>query len=190
MRWIRVPMGIVGVIVVGGPLPAQSANVKPAPARGVQHVVFVCDHGTVKSLVALEVFNRLAAARGLRAEASSRGTKPDAQVPVVVRNGLAADGFDVRAFRAQLFTRRDVAPGALVVALDADVDSVVAGRATVVRWDGLPSVLANYTEARTAITARVRRLVDSLAAVKPLGRRSASPHSPRRSTIAMAPRRP
>ena len=44
-------------------------------------VVFVCEHGSVKSLVAQEWFNRRAKERGLAVRAVSRGITPDASVP-------------------------------------------------------------------------------------------------------------
>lgn len=138
----------------------------PAP-RDSARVVFVCEHGTVKSLVALEYFNRLARARGLPFAAISRGTNPDTAVPPIVASGLHADGFELGGFRPHRFTRDDVRRGMLVVALDADVDSVVGGRLPVLRWDGLPSVLADYSGASSAIAKKVSRLVDSLAAARP-----------------------
>ena len=133
---------------------------QPPPAN----VVFVCEHGTVKSLVAIEEFNRIAKERGLGVRAVSRGTRPDTTVPTPVRAGLTADGFDVSGFRATLFERRDLQNTLLVVALDAEVDSVVDRKVPVERWDRLPSVTADYKTARTAIVERVRRLVDSLVA--------------------------
>jgi hypothetical protein len=53
-------------------LVAQRAQV-PRPQR----IVFVCEHGTVKSVVALEYFNQLARKKGIPFEAISRGTHPD-----------------------------------------------------------------------------------------------------------------
>jgi len=129
-------------------------------------IVFVCEHGTVKSLIAIEEFNRLAKERGLGVRAISRGTHPDSSVPTPVRAGLASDGFDVSAFRPMLFERRDVSSALLVVALDAAVDSVVAGKVRVERWDHLPSVTADYKKGSLAIADKVRRLVDSLAAFR------------------------
>src|ERR1700755_547517 len=64
-------------------------------------VVFVCEHGTVKSVVALEHFNRLAEARRLDVVGVSRGTRPDSVVPDVVSRGLLLDGFDVSLFSPQ-----------------------------------------------------------------------------------------
>lgn len=138
-------------------------------AAGAQRpkVVFVCEHGTVKSVVALEYFTRLARQRGLAVDAISRGTKPDSLLPLTVRNGLTSDGFDVSAFAPRPFVRDDLRSAILVVSLDADVAPVVAGSLPVLKWDGLPSVSANYENGRTAIETRVRRLVDSLAVSKP-----------------------
>jgi hypothetical protein len=128
-----------------------------------KQVVFVCEHGTVKSVVAVEHFNRLAKERGLNVRAISRGTKPDSTVPGPVAAGLKGDGFDVSAFRARPFTREDLASSLMVVALDAPVESVVGAALPVVRWDGMPAVSENYGVARTAIVDKVKRLVDSLA---------------------------
>lgn len=142
------------------PLESQQAkSTQPTPTK----VVFVCEHGSVKSLVALEHFQRLARAAGLRVEASSRGTHPDSIVPSVVRAGLSADGFDVTAFHPRLFTPTDLESTTLIVALDADVDPVVQGRVQISRWDSLPSVTANYSRGRDALLERVKRLVDSLS---------------------------
>ena len=142
-------------------------------------VVFVCEHGTVKSVVALEYFNRMARARHLNVEAISRGTRPDSLVPTPVRRGLTDDGFDLGLFRPAKFSRDDLASAILVVSLDADVDSIVRDALPalpVARWNGLPSVTANYANGRAAIEANVARLIDSLA--RDQTRRAKAPRRP------------
>jgi len=64
-----------------------------------QRVLFVCLHGSAKSLIAAEYFNRLASARGLDASATSAGTEPDDAIPPRVVSGLAGDGIDVAGRR-------------------------------------------------------------------------------------------
>jgi len=140
------------------PLAAQRRR----PVSPPQRIVFVCEHGTVKSVVALEYFNQLARAKGLAFEAISRGTHPDSALPSAVYDGLTRDGFDVSRFQPMPFASTDARSAALVVALDADVDPVVRGSRPVIRWDSLPSVTTNYSVGRTAIRRRVERLVDSL----------------------------
>ena len=65
-----------------------------AGERGPGAVVFVCEHGSVKSMIAALWFNRLASERGLRFQAVSRGVDPDASIPDAVANNLRNDGFD------------------------------------------------------------------------------------------------
>lgn len=151
---------------LGAKLGAQRALVAPS-----RRVVFVCEHGTVKSVVALEYFNKLARARGLDFDAISRGTHPDSAVPAPVRDGLGRDGFDLSAFRLSPLVSSDLRSAVLVVALGADVDPIVNGTRPVIRWDSLPSVTTNYAAGRTAIRRRVERLVDSLARAKQSRRR-------------------
>lgn len=165
---VRAPLTVALIVAtVGNAAALRGQTPAGESARPAPRVVLVCEHGTVKSLVALEYFTRFAAARGLNVQAISRGTNPDADVPPIVRNGLAGDGFNIAAFRPLRFGPGDIDSSLFVVALDAPVDSIVARRVPVLRWDGLPSVMADYAGARTAISARVQRLVDSLATVKP-----------------------
>jgi protein-tyrosine-phosphatase len=55
-----------------------------------QTVVFVCEHGSAKSVVAAANFNRLAGERGLGLRAVSRGTDPDAEIAPNAEAGLRA----------------------------------------------------------------------------------------------------
>jgi len=125
-------------------------------------VVFVCEHGTVKSVVAAAHFNRLARERGLAAVAVSRGTAPDSALPALIRDGLLADGTGPWRAAPTLFRPADVDGASLVVSFDQPVDAAVAGRAPVRHWDGTPSVMRDYPTGRDAIVARVTSLVDEL----------------------------
>jgi arsenate reductase len=148
----------------------------PATAQGVAasgpsestRVVFVCEHGSVKSLVAMAYFNRRAQERGIPYRAVARGTAPEPNVPGPVREGLRTDGFDVSKFAPQLFEASDMNDALLVVSFDQDVAKTVGGRARHLRWDNLPGVLADYASGRHAIVRQVDELINELA-------RSASP---------------
>jgi arsenate reductase len=155
MKWAIVPL-----VLAASALSAQRST--PRRSTDSTRVVFVCEHGSVKSLVALQYFNRLARERGLPFAAVSRGTHPDAEVPPAVANGLLSDGFELGAFKPRLFTSNDLARNSLVVSFDVDV-SQTARKSTVLRWDGMPSVSENYPAASKAIAATVTHLVDSLA---------------------------
>lgn len=144
----------------------RKAQSRSAPDS--QTIVFVCEHGTVKSVLALAYFTQLAREKGLPLRAVSRGTAPDSGLPAFMLAGLKRDGFDIGAFVPQGFSERDLASAIGVISFDQpNVARVIAGRVPTVAWDRLPSVTANYGVARDSIKARVAGLVDSLARIKP-----------------------
>jgi hypothetical protein len=128
-----------------------------------QRVVFVCEHGNVKSLIAASLFNRMAAERGIAARAISRGTAPDSAVPSLVRNGLRADGIDIGSVAPVGLGVTDGRGTRLFVAFDVNVPPAIAKGTPVRRWDGTPSVMQGYDNGRSAIAERVAQLVDEMA---------------------------
>jgi len=140
---------------------AIAAESPAAPLR----IVFVCEHGSVKSLVAMEYFNREVRERGLAYRAIARGTAPEPEVPSVVRDGLHTGGFNVSAFKPQKFAASDLDHASLVVSFDQDVAKIVAGRAHYLKWDDLPDVLTNYARGRDAIIGHLNELIGELARI-------------------------
>lgn len=126
-RWSRLGIATAVTLLAGSWLPRGLAAQGPR-AADTARVVFVCEHGTVKSVVAAAHFNRLARAAGLRAVAISRGTTPDSALPSLVREGLVADGAGAWRDRPSPFRSDDLAGAALIVSFDQPVESVVAGR--------------------------------------------------------------
>ena len=149
-----------------GTVMAQSRP--PRPPNDSQTVVFVCEHGTVKSVVAMAWFAELARQRHLPVKAISRGTNPDPTVPSLVLQGLRADGLALGSFAPTRFSPADL-PGAItVISFDQpSVAALVAGRLPTAAWDGMPAVSDDYVLAREAIRRRVAQLVDSLAKHQP-----------------------
>ena len=127
-------------------------------------VVFVCEHGSAKSLIAASFFNRLATERGLQAQAVSRGTDPDEEVPPVVREGLHADGIELGDVHPVGVAAVDPSLVDLVVVFDVALPAAFSAL-PVQRWDGMPSVMASYTSAREAIVNRVVWLISTLQPV-------------------------
>ena len=156
-------------MLLGIPLAGLRAQSPAAHAsHDSQTVVFVCEHGTVKSVVAMAYFAQLARQRHLPLRAVSRGTAPEQAVPPVVREGLRGDGLPLGPFTPTRFSARDLASALTVVSFDQPtVAGIVAGRVPSIAWDNLPAVSDNYAVARDSIRARVKRLVDSLALARP-----------------------
>jgi arsenate reductase (thioredoxin) len=125
-------------------------------------VLFVCEHGTVKSLIAKMYFERYAKEAGLSMQALSRGTHIDSVVPTWMVKGLADDQLSVAGFRPRPLAPEDLAEAAYVVSFDVPASATAAAVVPREQWDGLPSVTQNYELGRDAIKARVKALVDSL----------------------------
>jgi arsenate reductase len=161
-----------GLWALGLGLALQSPERKAQSGVDTPTIVFVCEHGTVKSVLALAYFNRLSRERELNYRAVSRGTAPDSAIPPFVRAGLRADGVDLGAFTPMRLSEGDLTSAIRVVSFDAPAaTSLVAGRVPTEAWDKLPSVTANYAVARDSIRSRVSRLVDSLVRVQRKGPR-------------------
>jgi protein-tyrosine-phosphatase len=126
-------------------------------------IVFVCEHGSAKSLIAASFCERLAKQRGVAVRAVSRGTSPDASVPDAVVEALHEDGFDVAAFEPRALSDADVSTAACVIAIGIDLGYATARAGTrLERWDDIPPVSSSYRDARRVIVSRLRSLLRSL----------------------------
>lgn len=134
---------------------------EPTPTQ----VLFVCEHGNVKSLMAASYFNQLAAQRGLRLRAISRGSAPDSTtVPAPIVAGLRTDGVDVGSFKPAAVSAPDVAGSERVVAIGTALPSGIdAPAAKVEHWDDVPAASVNYAAARDSLRAHVEQLLDRMS---------------------------
>jgi len=129
---------------------------------GDRLLLFVCLHGSAKSLVAMEHFNRFAAERQMPMRALSAGTEPDDEVPPEVVAGLARDGFAVAGRKPLRATPELLGRAGRVVSFGPDLGGLVPPGTPVERWDDMPAVSDDYAIARAAIAARVTTLVRTL----------------------------
>jgi protein-tyrosine-phosphatase len=151
---------LLGLVAVVAWAPEGPESRKPEPP---QSVVFVCEHGNVKSLIAREWFNRLAAKRGLGVRGVSRGVTPEASVPPAIADALRRDGFDVAGFEARAFSAGEARSAVRVVGIGVDLSSVPGRGATPLdKWEGIPPASERYEASRDALRARIEALLDSL----------------------------
>jgi len=149
---------------------ARGTRAQRLAAPAEQTVLFVCEHGTVKSLVAKVLFEQYAKEVGLQVRAESRGTNADSVVPPWMMRGLAQDHVELGSWHPQRLAAGDLAAASYVVSFDVPATATASANAPRAQWDGLPSVSQDYAKGRDAIKARVRQLVDSLKrAQKPRG---------------------
>ena len=126
-------------------------------------VLFVCLHGSAKSLIAAEYFNRLAVARGLGARAVSAGVEPDHVIPPRVEHGLRDDGIEVGGRRPRRPGPGDVEGATVVVTFGCDLGELAARATRIDRWDDVPAVSEDFKRARDVIVARVTALLEDPA---------------------------
>jgi len=128
-----------------------------------RRVLFVCQHGAAKSVVAAAHFRRLADARGLRIDAVATGTEPDPELAPGAVKGLAADGLRATPARPRPVTLYDLGTAARVVSFGCDITP--AKGQPVDQWD-VPAVSEGYAAARDRIVANVERLVSALTGAR------------------------
>lgn len=127
-------------------------------------VLFVCEHGNVKSLMAASYFNQLAQKRGLPWRAVSRGSAPDSNtVPTAILEGLKGDGFDVSAFHPAAVSTSDVSTSRRIITISTALPaSVGVPDVTPDEWDDVPPASVNYAASRDSLKAHVKQLIDQL----------------------------
>lgn len=128
--------------------------------RGSQTIVFVCLHGAAKSVIAAAYWNRFAAERGVEIRATAAGIEPEPEIPPSVRDGLRSGGLDVGALRPRRVTADELSAAAHIVSFGCELEEITPPGRRVERWDDVPAVSDGFPEARDAIVARVRRLLD------------------------------
>lgn len=148
---------ILLAIVVLLPMTVASADPRDT-------VLFVCEHGSVKSMLAATLFERAAAREGLAVRSVSRGTAPDASIPAWLRSAMEADQLDAGPRQPRALSDADLVSAKHIVVFDVSLPSAVSSQVPVERWDGLPSVSKDYRAGRDAIAAKVDELVRRLTA--------------------------
>ncbi|MGH8137076.1 MAG: hypothetical protein ACREVV_02605 [Steroidobacteraceae bacterium] len=128
-------------------------------AAEAPRVVFVCEHGSVKSLIAASYFNQRAQVKGLKVRAIARGVAPEPTVPPAVRDGLRTAGFDVSGYVPQALEASDINGATLIVSFDEDIADAIGGRVRYLKWDNLPAVLSDYPRGKEAIVKQVDQLL-------------------------------
>jgi arsenate reductase len=126
-------------------------------------VLFVCLHGSAKSVIAAEFAERLAAERGIPLEAASAGVEPDVEIPPPVSASLLADRIDVRDRKPVAVTEKMIRDAAHVVSFGCDLTGLIPAGVPVTEWADVPAVSEGYTTARDEIVRRLNVLLDEIA---------------------------
>jgi len=135
----------------------------PKNAMAPQTVLFVCEHGAAKSVIAAAHFNKIAKERGLPYRAVARGTAPDKSIPEGVRKGLEQAGLELTVETPVMVGQADVNGAKRVVTFEVALPSTISSsKAVPTDWKAVPSVSADFGVASADIKRRVEALIDEL----------------------------
>jgi arsenate reductase (thioredoxin) len=128
-------------------------------------VVFVCEHGAAKSVIAAAYFNKMAKERNLNYEAVCRGNVPDAEVSPSAKEGLTQEKLlddsvqpTKLSFTDTVGTERII----LFTKLPPDFKTTIETE----DWSGIKNVDSDYKQRRDAIIKNINTLLDTLSKQK------------------------
>ncbi len=128
-------------------------------------VLFVCEHGSAKSVVAAAHFNKLARERNLAARAISRGTNPDEEMPPKITQGLETEGLMAGEPKPKMLSKDDVVGASRVVTF-CDLPEGYNQLAPVEQWNDVPPISEDYNKSRDAMLVHINQLLDEMKSKK------------------------
>jgi protein-tyrosine-phosphatase len=153
---IHAMLAATALVVLAAPVHADDP-----PADGKKVVLFVCEHGAAKSVMAAAHFNQRAKERNLPYRAVAKGTSPQEQLSESAVKGLAAEGLAALPSRPEQVTAADVAAAVRVVTFGCDISKVAPG-ARPESWADVPAPSEDYAASRKAIDRHLDALLAEL----------------------------
>jgi protein-tyrosine-phosphatase len=124
-------------------------------------ILFVCEHGAAKSIIAATYLNKFAQEKGLRIESLARGTNPDTGLSGYAVAGLLADGLDPSQLSPQKLSAEELEAADKVIAF-CDLPQADPVRNKIEYWDSVPAVSEDYAKARDFIVAKLQLMMKDL----------------------------
>jgi arsenate reductase len=124
-------------------------------------IIFVCEHGAAKSVIAASYFNKLVKERNLDYVAECRGTSPDSVVSASTKAGLTNDKMFGPSTKPRKLLISDVVNAERIILftkLPADINANIK----IENWSDIQNVDAEYEKRRDAIVKKIGELLDSL----------------------------
>lgn len=122
-------------------------------------IIFVCEHGAAKSVVAAAYFNHFVQQTGMDLHAIARGTNPDKELSLQAVQGLMEDGLPTPESSPQKLTQAEMQSAQRVVAFCQIADEYQQGT-TIEYWNDIPPFSESYEKARDTIIKRIRHLLN------------------------------
>ena len=124
-------------------------------------IIFVCEHGAAKSVIAAAYFNKLATEAGLELKAIARGTSPDNELSPNTIAGLREDGLTPTESIPQKLSLADVESAQRIVSF-CELPEEYQKITIMEQWKSIPPVSENYATARDAIIQHLNLLIGNI----------------------------
>ena len=124
-------------------------------------IIFVCEHGAAKSILAATYFNKFAHERYLHLHAIARGTHPDEELSPITVAGLHEDGLTPNESVPQKLSLEDIEAAQQIISF-CELPIEFQQKAKIEQWNDIPPISENYEKARDIIVAHLRRLINNL----------------------------
>jgi arsenate reductase (thioredoxin) len=122
-------------------------------------IVFVCEHGAAKSIIAAAYFNKLAGEMSLNLRATARGTNPDQALSPQAVTGLHEDGLAPSESVPRKLSLTEVESAQRIIAF-CELPVEYHQKAHIELWKDMPPVSENYEQARDVIIERIGHLLN------------------------------
>lgn len=124
-------------------------------------IVFVCEHGAAKSVIAAAYFNKIALEKGLAQRAIARGTFPEPKLSQKTLAGLAEDGLESTEPTPHRLALQEFKTAQRVITF-CELPVEYQRNNNIEHWEDVPPVSENYEQARDVIAAHISHLVSTL----------------------------
>ncbi|MEJ7644892.1 MAG: hypothetical protein WKF87_09875 [Chryseolinea sp.] len=125
-------------------------------------IVFVCEHGSAKSVIAAAYFNKLAIEKNIPWRAVARGTDPDAVISLKTKQLLLEDKLFDKSFVPQKLSQQDVNEAQRVI-LFYTLPESIKGKNNIQYWKGIDAVDGDFVKLRNDIVNKITPVIDSLS---------------------------
>jgi len=129
-------------------------------------VIFVCEHGAAKSVIAAAYFNKIAKERNLDWQAVSRGTSPDSTIGQSTKEGLTADHLYDPTFSPRKLSIEDTSNAKAIIRFTKLPGEFNNSNVKTEDWSNLRDIDSSYPLRRDAIVNQINHFLDSLAQKK------------------------
>ena len=122
-------------------------------------IIFVCEHGAAKSIIAATYFNKLAREKDLDVSAIARGTHPDSELSPKALTGLHKDGLAPIETVPQKLSTSDLESAQRIVTF-CELPEEYRNKTPMEEWDDIPPVSEDFERARDVILRRLNTLLE------------------------------